>query len=335
MTTSEQAAPAVGRGLYSRAMSRRTYGSLRLAAARWLRRGQSVVLDATYGQPAERTAIRKVARRVGARLEMVVCRADDRVLQARLAARTTDSTTTSDARLELWPALKAAFVEPLDVPDAIAVDTAQPVPLVVEQVMDALPCTSERVRSTPVRSAVPARVGQASPLAPDTAGLSEADARRRLQEDGPNELPRREDRGLLHTVTSVLREPMILLLISAGGVYLFLGDREEAILLLGSIVLIVGIEMYQERRTEHALDALRDLSSPRALVIRDGASPHPGPRGRARRPSGAGRRRPRACRRRAPVVHQPGRRRITPDGRIRSRPQGSRLGHGGCGATRR
>ena len=41
-------------------------------------------------------------------------------------------------------------------------------------------------------------------------------------------------------------------------------------LLLGSIGLIVGIELYQERRTEHALEALRDLSSPRALVIRDG-----------------------------------------------------------------
>jgi Ca2+-transporting ATPase len=83
-------------------------------------------------------------------------------------------------------------------------------------------------------------------------------------------LPRRESHGLLHTVIEVLREPMILLLLAAGGVYLFLGDHEEAILLLGSIGLIIGIELYQERRTEHALEALRDLSSPRALVIRDG-----------------------------------------------------------------
>jgi Ca2+-transporting ATPase len=101
-------------------------------------------------------------------------------------------------------------------------------------------------------------------------GLSQAEAHRRLREEWPNELPRREGRGLLHTAVEVLREPMILLLRAAGAVYLVLGDREEAVLLLGSIGLIIGIELYQERRTEHALEALRDLSSPRALVIRDG-----------------------------------------------------------------
>ena len=101
-------------------------------------------------------------------------------------------------------------------------------------------------------------------------GLSEAQARRRLKEDGPNELPRRESRGSLGIALDVLREPMILLLLAAGSVYLVLGDREEAMLLLGSILLIVGIELYQERRTERTLEALRDLSSPRALVIRDG-----------------------------------------------------------------
>ncbi len=101
-------------------------------------------------------------------------------------------------------------------------------------------------------------------------GLSQAEANRRLGEEGPNELAHRKGQDLLHTALEVLREPMILLLVAAGVVYLVLGDREEAILLLGSIGLIVGIELYQERRTEHALEALRDLSSPRALVIRDG-----------------------------------------------------------------
>ena len=102
-------------------------------------------------------------------------------------------------------------------------------------------------------------------------GLSEPEARRRLRQDGPNELPRGEGHGLLHTLVEVLREPMILLLLFAGGLYLFLGNHEEAILLLASIAIIIAIELYQERRTEHALEALRDLSSPRALVIRDGA----------------------------------------------------------------
>ena len=125
-----------------------------------------------------------------------------------------------------------------------------------------------RVRPTPAGLMSTQPVLRAEPAT--HTGLSQAEAHRRLRQDGPNELPQREGRGLLHTAIEVLREPMILLLVGAGAVYLFLGDREEAILLLGSIGLIVGIELYQERRTEHALEALRDLSSPRALVIRDG-----------------------------------------------------------------
>ena len=105
---------------------------------------------------------------------------------------------------------------------------------------------------------------------PTFTGLSETEARHRLVQDGPNELPRRGSDGLLHTTIEVIREPMILLLVAAGAVYLVLGDREEAVLLLASISLIIGIELYQERKTERALEALRDLSSPRALVVRDG-----------------------------------------------------------------
>ena len=129
-------------------------------------------------------------------------------------------------------------------------------------------------------------------------GLSQAEARR-LKQDGPNELPQREGRGLIRTAFEVLREPMILLLLAAGSVYIVLGDREEAVLLLASIVLHRRDQLYQERRTERALEALRDLSSPRALVIRDGEQRRiAGPRGRARRCRPAGRRRSRACGRR-------------------------------------
>lgn len=102
------------------------------------------------------------------------------------------------------------------------------------------------------------------------SGLSSAEAALRLREEGPNELPRRQSRGALRIVIDLFREPMLLLLLGAGALYLILGDRGEAILLLASIIFIVGIDLYQERRTEHALEALRDLASPRALVIRDG-----------------------------------------------------------------
>ncbi len=68
-----------------------------------------------------------------------------------------------------------------------------------------------------------------------------------------------------------MREPMFLLLLGAGSIYLLMGDVHEAMILLGFVVVIMAVTILQEHRTERALDALRDLSSPRALVLRDGA----------------------------------------------------------------
>jgi Ca2+-transporting ATPase len=68
----------------------------------------------------------------------------------------------------------------------------------------------------------------------------------------------------------VAREPMFVLLLVCGAIYLFLGDAQEAIMLFGFVVFIAVITLYQERKTERTLEALRDLSSPRALVIRGG-----------------------------------------------------------------
>ena len=101
-------------------------------------------------------------------------------------------------------------------------------------------------------------------------GLTEAEAGRRLAAEGPNALPGDGPRSTLAIVGSVVREPMFLLLVSCGLLYLVLGDPREAAMLLGFVVLVVGITVVQERRTERALDALRDRASPRALVIREG-----------------------------------------------------------------
>jgi Ca2+-transporting ATPase len=92
-----------------------------------------------------------------------------------------------------------------------------------------------------------------------------------LQSAGPNDLPAARPRSLAFLALDVLREPMILLLVVAGALYLVLGELQEALLLLASVFGVVGISLYQTHRTERALDALRDLSSPRALVIREGA----------------------------------------------------------------
>ena len=63
---------------------------------------------------------------------------------------------------------------------------------------------------------------------------------------------------------------MFLLLVACGTLYLILGDLQEGLMLLSFVFVIMGIEFYQEKKTEKALDALKDLASPRALVIRDG-----------------------------------------------------------------
>lgn len=104
----------------------------------------------------------------------------------------------------------------------------------------------------------------------DRNGLTSDAARERLLADGPNELPRADSRSVLRILLEVLREPMLALLLIGGGAYLLLGDRAEALILLAFASFSILVTVIQETRTEHVLEALRDLSAPRALVIRDG-----------------------------------------------------------------
>ncbi|MFA5104404.1 MAG: cation-translocating P-type ATPase [Candidatus Margulisiibacteriota bacterium] len=101
-------------------------------------------------------------------------------------------------------------------------------------------------------------------------GLSESDAEANTKKYGLNELPSSKKKSVFKIVFEVLREPMFLLLVACGSIYLLLGDIQEALMLLSFVFVIMGITVYQENKTENALDALRDLSSPRALVIRNG-----------------------------------------------------------------
>ena len=103
-----------------------------------------------------------------------------------------------------------------------------------------------------------------------SGGLTAEAARARLEADGPNEQPRAGQRSTARIVIEVLREPMLALLLAGGFAYLLLGDQTEALILLAFATFSVAITVIQETRTEHVLEALRDLSAPRALVIRDG-----------------------------------------------------------------
>jgi len=101
-------------------------------------------------------------------------------------------------------------------------------------------------------------------------GLSRQQAAERLAQDGPNVLPGEQRRGLWAIGRETLADPMFILLLAAGVLYLVLGDLQEGLILFGLVLVVLGLTLYQEGRTEHALAALRDLTSPRALVLRDG-----------------------------------------------------------------
>ncbi|MCR4304787.1 MAG: cation-translocating P-type ATPase [Gallionella sp.] len=102
------------------------------------------------------------------------------------------------------------------------------------------------------------------------SGLSSAEAQQRLAASGYNEINPPQTRRIWQIVADVLREPMFLLLIAAGFIYLLLGSIGDALMLLFFVLLIIILTVSQQRKSERVLEALRDLSSPRAMVLRDG-----------------------------------------------------------------
>ncbi len=110
-----------------------------------------------------------------------------------------------------------------------------------------------------------------SPIQSTAPGLTSAAAAAELARVGPNELPRAQRRSIGRIVVGVLSEPMFLLLVIAALVYLAIGDPRESLLLAAFAALSVGLVVVQEARSEKALDALRALGAPTAMVLRDGA----------------------------------------------------------------
>lgn len=111
--------------------------------------------------------------------------------------------------------------------------------------------------------------GKAESNASRLRGLSDQDVAQRLQRDGYNELPSKQQRTFVRIAAEIIREPMFLLLLAAGTIYLLLGDAGDALMLLMFVVVSMAITIFQARKTERVLETLRDLSSPRARVIRN------------------------------------------------------------------
>jgi uncharacterized protein len=161
----ERRREAFGQGLYSAARTRRTYAALRRRAAHWLDRDRSVVLDATFGQAAERAAIRRLAARHGARLLVLHCRADDATIRARLAAREHDPLTVSDARLELWPALRRVYTPPDEIPGVVEIDMTAPLDTALAQALAAVgvPTIATSVAERPILTYASSELTLAAP----------------------------------------------------------------------------------------------------------------------------------------------------------------------------
>ncbi|PKP13383.1 MAG: ATPase [Bacteroidetes bacterium HGW-Bacteroidetes-3] len=101
-------------------------------------------------------------------------------------------------------------------------------------------------------------------------GLSSEEASQRIKALGYNELPTSQSKNMLHIALEAVKEPMFILLLSCGSLYMLLGEYTEGIILLCWVFVIIFITFYQHQKSEKALEALKKLSSPRALVIRDG-----------------------------------------------------------------
>jgi P-type Ca2+ transporter type 2C len=109
-----------------------------------------------------------------------------------------------------------------------------------------------------------------SPVSGKYKGLSVVHAQDKLRAEGPNSLPSSKPKNIFSIVLGVVKEPMFILLVGCGILYIVMGDLQGGLMLLGFVLVIMGIEFFQEKKTEKALDALKDMASPRALVIRDG-----------------------------------------------------------------
>jgi len=105
----------------------------------------------------------------------------------------------------------------------------------------------------------------------DEPGLTSDQAAALLAEHGPNELvPERRRHTPLYWVARGLADPMVLLLLAAGAVYLAIGSTEDAVVVAIAVGPIALVGVLLELRSDRALEGLRRLTAPLAKVLRDG-----------------------------------------------------------------
>ncbi len=101
-------------------------------------------------------------------------------------------------------------------------------------------------------------------------GLSRQEAAERLQKFGYNEWNIARSSSTWHALKEVVSEPMFLLLLTCGILYVIIGDYREGVILITAFSVIMSITFLQTKKTRKTLDALKSLSAPRVMVRREG-----------------------------------------------------------------
>jgi len=101
-------------------------------------------------------------------------------------------------------------------------------------------------------------------------GLTKSEAAARLDRNGPNSLPESDNDGFFHVMIEQVREPMILILIVIGLIYLIIGTPVESVAVIIIVFTVIAIEIHNVRKARVSILALRSLVSAKAWVMRDG-----------------------------------------------------------------
>ncbi len=101
-------------------------------------------------------------------------------------------------------------------------------------------------------------------------GLSDAEAAKRLEKNGRNELRSKPPKTILQMLKAQIMDPMVLILIGAAIFSAVLQEWTEAIVIFSIVVLNAFIGIVQEKKAQSSLEALRNMSAPTARVLRQG-----------------------------------------------------------------
>lgn len=101
-------------------------------------------------------------------------------------------------------------------------------------------------------------------------GLTDAEVAASRERHGSNILDYKEKSGLWEALKGIAKEPMVLLLLATASVYFLSGELSDALFMVGAIVFVAAISLYQDTRTRNAPEKLKSITQPGCKVIRNG-----------------------------------------------------------------